>query len=48
MYDQNLKFHEPPKRVVDLDQEYLIFTNGKKFCSQEENVSLVILYGKDT
>ena len=32
MYDQNLKFHEPPKKVVDLDQNYRIildnFTNS--------------------
>ena len=24
IYDQNLEFHEPPKRVVDLDQDYRV------------------------
>ena len=32
MYDQNLKFHESPKKFVDLDQNYRIildnFTNS--------------------
>ena len=32
IYDQSLKFHEPPKKVVDLDQNYRIildnFTNS--------------------
>ena len=32
MYHQNLQFHEPPKKVVDLDQNYRIildnFTNS--------------------
>ena len=28
MYDQNLEFHEPPKRVVDLDQHYRVILDN--------------------
>ena len=28
MYDQNLEFHEPPKRVVDLDQDYRVILDN--------------------
>ena len=28
MYDQNLEFHEPPKRVVDFDQDYRVILDN--------------------